>query len=578
MGWLMDVGNIAVGAIDRDRQITKEDLAIRAENLQANRKILVDQKKKKYDRELDNYYAEKKIFDQVEKNNELKASDGISDRNYAIFALKHSNPDFKDLGETEQTLQINNYLKDGNKTINYKLTGTPEEINKDAARIQTMINDETSKAIKDAKGNSFLINTILGDKKKAEQSLLEQMESKINATDAVNRTEQEVNQANVGLEVKGDGSLSKTINDKTFEAAWIANYGKINFDLDSKNNKSFKYLNKFASIGGAGELTLKFDKTDSKIVGHNGNSVTNLLAMEKMYTDIRDSKDAATHYHTISKNSTSIGKNFNNDTVFKELSNIITRDGRVTNIDGRISSDGKNYYNLTTIVPLSIVGTNDKLALGNAGNFDIKDKAAMKKVSKLMADFIVAKADKIDDKTVDSQAKVAAIYSELFMGETDIVNQFKNYLVNNDAEIKTFYETNKDKKVESTDGATKTTDDTTEKLGFKIVSDKDNINSIEVPSDNAIFGKKKGTVIPLTKDNIVKLKALNNPEIDSLISEGVKFGIDLDKMAPNLDNIPEFINITNKRGGTRRVPNPDHPKNKIKIPVGIPQINKTKVR
>jgi hypothetical protein len=174
------------------------------------------------------------------------------------------------------------------------------------------------------------------------------------------------------------------------------------------------------------------------------------------------------------------------------------------------------------------------------------------------------------------------------MGEADTINQFKNYLVNNDAEIKTFYETNKDKKVESIDGATKTTesiegdikttDDTTEKLGFKIVSDKDNINSIEVPSDNAIFGKKKGTVIPLTKDNIVKLKALNNPEIDSLISEGVKFGIDLDKMAPNLDNIPEFINITNKRGGTRRVPNPDHPKNKIKIPVGIPQINKTKVR
>jgi len=52
MGFLTDIGNIAVGAIERDREITKEDLAIRAENLQANRNILIKQKDKKYDREL----------------------------------------------------------------------------------------------------------------------------------------------------------------------------------------------------------------------------------------------------------------------------------------------------------------------------------------------------------------------------------------------------------------------------------------------------------------------------------------------------------------------------------------------
>ena len=575
MGWLTDVGNIAVGAIDRDRQITKEDLAIRAENLQANRKILVDQKKKKYDRELDNYYAEKKVFDQVEKNNALKATDGISDRNYAIFALKHSNPDFKDLGETEQTLQINNYLKDGNKTINYKLSGTPEEINKDAARIQTMINDETSNAIKDAKGNSFLINTILGDKKKAEQSLLEQMESKINAVGAVNRTEQEVNQENVGLEVKGDGSLSKTINDKTFEAAWNANYKTINFDLDKDNNKSFKYLNKFASIGGAGELSLKFDKTDGKIVGHNGNSITNLLAMEKMYADIRDSKDAATHYNTISKNSTSIGKNFNNDTVFKELSNTITRDGRVTNIDGRIwDSDGKNKYNLTTIVPLSIVGTNDKLALGNAGNFDIKDKAAMKKVSKLMADFIVDEANKIDDKTQDGQAKVATIYSELFMGEADTVNQFKNYLVNNDAEIKTFYETNKDKKVESTDGATKTTETTTtegvETLPkFKISITKNGAAGVEI----------NGKIYNI-KDNLEYLKTIDDADLQKEISEAIKFETGMEK-APIVGTPSKYLKEPGKRG-VKKI-NPEWQKlqdmNKNIVTANVnPRIPKRKIR
>ena len=47
MGWLTDIGNVAVGAIERDREITKEDLIIRAENLKANQQVLVDQKKKK---------------------------------------------------------------------------------------------------------------------------------------------------------------------------------------------------------------------------------------------------------------------------------------------------------------------------------------------------------------------------------------------------------------------------------------------------------------------------------------------------------------------------------------------------
>ena len=63
MGFLTDLGNVAVGAIERDREITKEDLAIRAENLQANRQILINQKQKKYDKELESFYKEKEKYD-----------------------------------------------------------------------------------------------------------------------------------------------------------------------------------------------------------------------------------------------------------------------------------------------------------------------------------------------------------------------------------------------------------------------------------------------------------------------------------------------------------------------------------
>ena len=36
-----DLGNIAKGAIERDKEITREDFLLRAENLKANQKILI---------------------------------------------------------------------------------------------------------------------------------------------------------------------------------------------------------------------------------------------------------------------------------------------------------------------------------------------------------------------------------------------------------------------------------------------------------------------------------------------------------------------------------------------------------
>ena len=43
---LKDLGNFAVDAIEIDREITKENLAIRADELIANRDFLIEQKKK----------------------------------------------------------------------------------------------------------------------------------------------------------------------------------------------------------------------------------------------------------------------------------------------------------------------------------------------------------------------------------------------------------------------------------------------------------------------------------------------------------------------------------------------------
>ena len=90
-------------------------------------------------------------------------------RTYASQVLPITTTGWNDLPDTIQKSMITNF--DG-ATQTYKLTGSEEEINKKGAIAQTLINNETSEAIKNAKGNSFLINQILGKKEAAEKDLL----------------------------------------------------------------------------------------------------------------------------------------------------------------------------------------------------------------------------------------------------------------------------------------------------------------------------------------------------------------------------------------------------------------------
>ena len=218
---LTDLGNIAVGAIERDREITKEDLAIRAENLQANRNILIKQKDKKYDRELKEYYKEKEKFDAIEKANKNYDLKSIDAQTYASQVLPITTTGWNDLPDSIQKSMITNF--DG-ATQTYKLTGSEEEINKKGAIAQTLINNETSEAIKNAKGNSFLINQILGKKEAAEKDLLSAIETKLNAAETVKMTSKDVNQDYVGKEVKVSGDSDSIIGN--FSTAKLADYNK----------------------------------------------------------------------------------------------------------------------------------------------------------------------------------------------------------------------------------------------------------------------------------------------------------------------------------------------------------------
>ena len=112
------------------------------------------------------------------------------------------------------------------KTIDYKLSGSAAEINAKAAKAITLINNETSAAIKDAKGNSFLINKILRKKEKVEKDIYTAIEGQLEAADAVKMTSQSTNKDNVGLEVKvSDGTGFSSIL-KHNEGKWLTQFNK----------------------------------------------------------------------------------------------------------------------------------------------------------------------------------------------------------------------------------------------------------------------------------------------------------------------------------------------------------------
>jgi hypothetical protein len=163
------------------------------------------------------------------------------------------------------------------------------------------------------------------------------------------------------------------------------------------------------------------------------------------------------------------------------------------------------------------------------------------------------------------------------MGEADTINQFKNYLVNNDEEIKTFYETNKDKKVESTDEATKTTETTTTETiegvetppKFKISTTKDGSAGVEI----------NGKVYKI-KDNIEYLKSIEDADLQKSISEAIKFETGMEK-APIVGTPSKYLKEPGKRG-VKKI-NPEWQKlqdmNKAIVAANVkPVIPKRKIR
>jgi len=426
MGFWTDLGNIAVGAIEKDRENTKEKFAIRNEELQANRASLIKRKDKRYEKDIENYEKEKEKYDTLKSAASNFKNGTIDERTYA--ALYHTTTLGDKFANLDKTTKENLISSFDGKTADYKLTGSVDEIEKKYAVEEANINKITAEKLKDARGDSFLVKKIIGESNSAKQSLEEQVNSALKAHNTV-MSETSISGEDstlVGIPVKvgGDAYSAKykkfkgTKGSDKYQTEWSKQRDKIQFGI--ANQEAFNFIENAKINGGGDELSFQYDKTDGRIEGIKQPAIANINALKYAFDTIRKNDDNMINNFFNVDNGLygTIGKNWNEGVIYEKTNKVL--DGRWGNINRGKFSPTSNVR-LTTFVPLSLVNQDSNIVIGDTSI--IVDKKNMKELSTSMNDFILAEAKRIGGDG-DLQAKAQLVYKRLYTGDTVTLNKF----------------------------------------------------------------------------------------------------------------------------------------------------------
>ena len=412
---LKDFASFAEGAIERDRELTKEDFEIRNANLAANRDMLIKQKEKKYEKELDNYYAEKEKFDALNSAAADFKDKKINAETYASIYLSNTMPGFKDFTADVQEDLVNNF--DG-ATTGYTLKGSVDEINANAAKEQTAINDATAEAIKAAKGDSFLINQILKKKGVDDKKLLSDVEEKVKAAETVELTNQNIDKSLVGLPVKVGGSSSgyarginlnsKIYKDFATEAAKQKDqlYNK-NSDVLDKNNVFFttSAIESLNIDNVKNYINYSKDGTIESIKGAGQHLFDSSNSSQKMYLSYLDATGPSL-YIMLNGDKTMLTGMYRTDKIRGNIKNrfrdysIAVRDGNVLGKGGKVGNLFAKETNFIAIPTANIIDFDNTLQ-----GIEINGLENRNKVGKAYAD-VLKELTTTTDGAIDARGQI----------------------------------------------------------------------------------------------------------------------------------------------------------------------------
>lgn len=554
---LKDFASFAEGAIERDRELTKEDFEIRNANLAANRDMLIKQKEKKYEKEIENYYDEKNKFDSIKSANAMFKDGQINDRAYASQILTLTMPGFKDLDSESKESLINGF--DG-KTIDYSLKGNIDEINKNAAAEQTAINDATAAAIKAAKGDSFLINQILKKKGIDDTKLLSDVEEKVKAVETIELTEQKIDPSTVGLKVKVGGDTSGYARGVDLNSKIYKDFASAALtQKDQLFNKNPEVLNKnnvFFTTSAIESLNIdnvknyinySKDGTIESIKGAGQHLFDSSNSSQKMYLSYLDATGPAL-YIMLNGDKTMLPGLYRTDNIRGNIKNrfrdysIAVRDGNVLGPGGKVGNLFAKETNFIAIPTANIIDFDNTLQ-----GIEINGLENRNKVGKAYAE-VLKELTTTTDGAIDAR------------GQIDLQNRLNDeeYGVRTGLNLSVKMAVAKKLIAEGVI----TQDQYNEAFGEieKAISENKNTTSTTTTETD---GENKGTKTITIIENGVKKTIVDNNETRTMIENDIKEGKDI-KIIPNvvqeekvIDNITNE-NVVNQSGEVKKIA-PDKP-------------------
>jgi hypothetical protein len=533
---LGDLGSFAVGAINQDKENTAAKLEERKEELKANRAFIIKMKENKYQSELATFEEENKKAKAIAAvNNKYKALGGdINPVDYGRDYILATNPtEFS----TMTTLYKDNqpkleeyYASFANKaTSEFKPTTTRDALDAKQAEDIQSITAEFNKKIENARGDSFLINQIIGLKNKAINKITQKNKDGEAGTILAKEIQKEIEtvkpeEADTGL-VFAEASFSTPTVPKWFiedgkleekrtklnSADNLLSYSDagIKAGLDFFKNNKFTKIKSFIQKDNTGKY-IGFEGAGAMVVNHIsllGNGAVDSITNKIVYNE--------------TGGKASMASSVLNEAVVK--AKVSERVNDYTNI-----SQSKNFLqdreNIISIVPFSIVDANNSI-----GDITFETKGDRKTVGesyyKALQQF--TKENNIRQVGKDEQGK--PIYS-IIKSNQQFMNDIQTELLN--LRGKTNSTANRIKEImisdlnigTSKDGSTPPVSDS----NIAPLSDSGNL-----PSSNDVKTMK-------VEINGKSVTMLDNKEVRDMLAEDIKNGDNI-KIINNLKQEEKII-------------------------------------
>ena len=531
---LGDIGAFATGVVKADEAATAEKLKDRRAELQADRQLYIDMKTKKYESELKSFEDENKKYKAIQSvNAKFEGSETpVIPSDYGKAYLMETNPQLLLQYETlykDNPNDLNKVLSTfGDKSIvDFKTSTSRDALDTKLKSDISAITAGYKKALENARGDSKLINAILGKRNKEIKLVIAENKDGENGAIAAKEiaTETDSNEAR-GFEFGAEPEVANTYLFKKWKKD--SNIQTLRKDIKGKISSIHKgtvntTLNTLGSLNiSLPKQFLTFDqgKTSGTITGIKDkgkvvvehitlldNQALNFMSNEWIFGKDTDATNVSNYYSEI------------------EAENLVTSRVRDYSSEGTVNQQKKGFWkdreNFVGFVPFSVVGLDNNFIYKEDGGGVTINSDSRKQVGSLYYQTLkkIAMANDPEFKNSTESEAINKLQDKLLKlreGESsNLLTQVKNEMaigLKLDTSTKTSTEDSKAIAPSNNETTSKSIDTIT-----IIKTDGSKIENVENTAENIAKAKEDGYTVEAIKPDIKTEEKV----IDSITNENI---------------------------------------------------------